>query len=84
MTTTKCPECLSLWTAHLDVILSNERVCVACRPRVEPNPDKDLLDWIQRSPNPRLHQVVRAWTQNKGGLSLRSAIAHCALNSRPD
>lgn len=80
--TTQCPRCLSRWSGTLEQVLHNDRVCLKCSPIK--HPDTVLIDWIQRTPNPRLHQVVDAWIKCLGNkISLRGAIEYCIENLKP-
>lgn len=45
--------------------------------------DKEMIDWIQASPNPRLSIVIENWKKCNGGVSLRGAIRY-SMETRPD
>lgn len=45
--------------------------------------DDEMIDWIQRSPNPRLSIVIDNWKKCINGISIRSAIKH-SMKTRPD
>jgi hypothetical protein len=83
-TTTKCPSCLSLWSGAMDEVSHYQSHCSSCQPRPVPrHEDTVRLDWIQRSPNPRLTLVVNAWVKCEGGVTLRGSIDHC-IHSNPE
>jgi len=44
---------------------------------------EQILEWIQRSPNPRLRMCDTAWRQGVGGVTLRSSFLY-VMKTSPD
>ena len=40
--------------------------------------DKEMLDFLQRDPNPKLSQLIDVWISCEGGVTLRGAIEELA------